>query len=159
MRLSSKISVRSAAPAPVRLLVVPAAALFGVVLIAATAATQDPQLDTRADERRRERFTNDGSIAPETLTTATVRPPTEAPSGFDNQTNGMDPQGPSYETLNEDTVEPLRSFNDNRFIFEETESIDDGLGPTYNAQCAVSAIRTLSPAVQARSRSTGPGTC
>ena len=28
----------------------------------------------------------------------------------------------------------LRSFNDNRFIFEEVETIQDGLGPTYNAQ-------------------------
>src|SRR5262249_46176001 len=31
-------------------------------------------------------------------------------------------------------VVALRSFNDNRFIFEETEGISDGLGPTYNAQ-------------------------
>jgi CxxC motif-containing protein (DUF1111 family) len=134
MRLSSKISVPLAAPAPVRFLVVPAAALFGGLLIAATAATQDPQLDTRADERRRERFTHDGSIASEALATAIFRPPAEAPAGFDNQTNGMDPQGPSYETLDEDTVVPLRSFNDNRFIFEETETLDDGLGPTYNGQ-------------------------
>ena len=29
---------------------------------------------------------------------------------------------------------PLRSFNDNRFIFEEFETVDDGLGPTYNGQ-------------------------
>ncbi len=29
---------------------------------------------------------------------------------------------------------PLRSFNDNRFIFEEVEHVDDGLGPVYNAQ-------------------------
>ncbi len=28
----------------------------------------------------------------------------------------------------------LRSFNDNRFIFEEVETVGDGLGPTYNAQ-------------------------
>ena len=49
-------------------------------------------------------------------------------------TNGMDPQGPDFEAIDEDSVMPLRSFNDNRFIFEETETIDDGLGPTYNAQ-------------------------
>jgi CxxC motif-containing protein (DUF1111 family) len=36
--------------------------------------------------------------------------------------------------LNEDNVVPLRSFNDNRFIFEEVEHTADGLGPTYNAQ-------------------------
>jgi CxxC motif-containing protein (DUF1111 family) len=29
---------------------------------------------------------------------------------------------------------PLRSFNDNRFIFEEIEVLEDGLGPVYNAQ-------------------------
>jgi CxxC motif-containing protein (DUF1111 family) len=31
-------------------------------------------------------------------------------------------------------VVPQRSFNDNRFIFEEFETIEDGLGPTHNAQ-------------------------
>jgi CxxC motif-containing protein (DUF1111 family) len=58
----------------------------------------------------------------------------EAPAGFDSQTNGLDPQGPSYETLDEGTAVPLRSFNDNRFVFEEVETAADGLGPTYNAQ-------------------------
>ena len=59
---------------------------------------------------------------------------TEAPTGFDNLTNGFSPQGPAFDTLDEDNVVPLRSFNDNRFIFEEVETIADGLGPTYNAQ-------------------------
>jgi CxxC motif-containing protein (DUF1111 family) len=59
---------------------------------------------------------------------------TEAETGFDNLTNGFDPQGPDYESLNEDHVVPLRSFNDNRFIFEEVEKVADGLGPTYNSQ-------------------------
>ena len=59
---------------------------------------------------------------------------TEAPSGFDNLTNGFTEQGAPFETLNEDNVVALRSFNDNRFIFEEVEKIEDGLGPTYNAQ-------------------------
>jgi CxxC motif-containing protein (DUF1111 family) len=59
---------------------------------------------------------------------------TEAPTGFDNLTNGFIEQGPDFETLNEDNVVALRSFNDNRFIFEEVEKIQDGLGPTYNAQ-------------------------
>ena len=49
-------------------------------------------------------------------------------------TNGFLPQGPEYDTLDEDTVMPLRSFNDNRFIFEEVETREDGLGPVYNAQ-------------------------
>jgi len=58
----------------------------------------------------------------------------EAPAAFDNRTNGFDPQGPAFDTIEEDTVVPLRSFNDNRFIFEEAETVADGLGPTYNAQ-------------------------
>lgn len=95
---------------------------------------------------RRERFTHNGRISNE-------RPPnpgnghggggipgdvmgnaTEAPSGFDNLTNGYTEQGPDFETLNEDTVVALRSHNDNRFIFEEVETAGDGVGPTYNAQ-------------------------
>ena len=59
---------------------------------------------------------------------------TEAPTGFDNSTNGFTEQGPDFETINETNVVPLRSFNDNRFIFEEAETIATGLGPTYNAQ-------------------------
>jgi hypothetical protein len=51
-----------------------------------------------------------------------------------NLTNGFDQQGRPFEEINEDTVVPLRSFNDNRFIFEEVEANADGLGPTYNAQ-------------------------
>jgi CxxC motif-containing protein (DUF1111 family) len=58
----------------------------------------------------------------------------EAPTGFDSLTNGFLQQGPDFDTLDEDNVEPLRSFNDNRFIFEEAETNEDGLGPVYNAQ-------------------------
>jgi CxxC motif-containing protein (DUF1111 family) len=58
----------------------------------------------------------------------------EAPAAFDNRTNGFDPQGPTFETIDGNTVVPLRSFNDNRFIFEEFETVADGLGPTFNAQ-------------------------
>jgi CxxC motif-containing protein (DUF1111 family) len=59
---------------------------------------------------------------------------TEAPAGFDNLTNGFDPQGTAFEQINGSNVKALRSFNDNRFIFEEVEGNADGLGPTYNAQ-------------------------
>jgi CxxC motif-containing protein (DUF1111 family) len=58
----------------------------------------------------------------------------EAPAAFDNLTNGFDPQGPAFDSLEEDAVVALRSFNDNRFIFEEVEHVADGLGPTFNAQ-------------------------
>jgi hypothetical protein len=59
---------------------------------------------------------------------------TEAPTGFDNRTNGFTEQGPPLDQLNEDNVVPRRSFNDNLFIFGESEAVEDGLGPTYNAQ-------------------------
>jgi CxxC motif-containing protein (DUF1111 family) len=87
-------------------------------------------------QTRRERFRlGSGSTDTEELAT---RPPasrfTEAPTGFDNVTNGYLPQGPDFATLEEDAVVALRSFNDNRFIFEEVEVVADGLGPIYNAQ-------------------------
>jgi CxxC motif-containing protein (DUF1111 family) len=44
---------------------------------------------------------------------------TEAPSGFDNQPNGLT---------------DVATFTHDRGIFEETEGIADGLGPIYNAQ-------------------------
>src|SRR5215468_10871276 len=47
---------------------------------------------------------------------------TDAPTGFDNLTNGFTPQA---------------QFDADRAVFEERETIDDGLGPVYNAQsCA-----------------------
>src|SRR5712691_8109762 len=58
----------------------------------------------------------------------------EAKTGFDNLTNDYFPQGPPFESLNEDNVVPLRSFNDGRFVFEEVETVAEGLGPTYNTQ-------------------------
>ena len=59
---------------------------------------------------------------------------TEAPTGFDAQTNGTIPQGPPFDRLTAANVVALRSYNDNRFIFEEVETVADGVGPTYNAQ-------------------------
>jgi hypothetical protein len=47
---------------------------------------------------------------------------TEAPAGFDNQTNGL--------------VDQL-TFDSDRQAFEERETVEDGLGPVYNAtSCA-----------------------
>jgi CxxC motif-containing protein (DUF1111 family) len=92
------------------------------------------------DDSRRARLTppsgNVDDVDPEVPVTALLaaNAAAEAPAGFDNLTNGADPQGPPFESINEDNVVPLRSFNDNRFIFEEVEGNSDGLGPTYNAQ-------------------------
>jgi Di-haem oxidoreductase, putative peroxidase len=97
----------------------------------------------QGDQARRERFrvrgpTNDEGPAGSFERSGRKVSPgveiTEAPTGFDNLTNGFDQQGRPFEEINEDTVVPLRSFNDNRFIFEEVEANADGLGPTYNAQ-------------------------
>jgi CxxC motif-containing protein (DUF1111 family) len=94
----------------------------------AIATTQDRQGSTRVTS-----FTANGGVSDEGPAGG-GRNPTEAPAAFDNRTNGFDPQGRPFDEIDEDTVEPLASFNDNRFIFEEFETVDDGLGPTYNAQ-------------------------
>lgn len=86
-----------------------------------------------ADDRAR-RFQPSGQIQVESAADSRRDFLSEAPTGFDNRTNGFDPQGPEFDTIDEDNVEPLRSFNDNRFVFEEVESAVDGLGPTFNAQ-------------------------
>jgi CxxC motif-containing protein (DUF1111 family) len=82
-----------------------------------------------------ERFRHSGVLQAEARINEVAGAPfSEAPTGFDNRTNGFNVQGPRFDTLTGDNVVPLRSFNDNRFIFEEVEFIADGLGPTYNAQ-------------------------
>lgn len=96
----------------------------------------------RADaEAPRERFGSRGTLDGESGPPLTARAapaitpaPSEAPAGFDNLTNGYLPQGPDFDAIDEDTVSPLASFNDARFVFEEAETAEDGLGPTYNAQ-------------------------
>jgi CxxC motif-containing protein (DUF1111 family) len=92
-------------------------------------------ISSTADERATSRFQHSGRMPVEetaALTQADFF--SEAPTGFDNRTNGFMRQGPAFDTLDEDNVVPNRSFNDNRFIFEEVEVLADGLGPTYNAQ-------------------------
>ena len=91
---------------------------------------------SQSNRNRRDRFRHSGVMEDEDRSAFGERrsDATEAPTGFDNLTNGFTEQGPDFETLNEDNVVALRSFNDNRFIFEEVEKIQDGLGPTYNAQ-------------------------
>lgn len=121
------------------------AAIMAVVLVFAftlsiknTVRSQNRD-ESKADQMRRDKFRHNGVLDNETFvagrTDATTNGVvTEAPAGFDNLTNGYLIQGPDFDTLDEDTVVALRSFNDNRFIFEEFEGNADGLGPTYNAQ-------------------------
>jgi CxxC motif-containing protein (DUF1111 family) len=96
-------------------------------------------LDSTADNRATDRFQHSGVMPVEQPITAVTQAEffSEAPTGFDNRSNGFLQQGPAYDTLEESNVVAGRSFNDNRFIFEEVEVGADGLGPTYNAQsCA-----------------------
>jgi CxxC motif-containing protein (DUF1111 family) len=106
------------------------ASLFLVPLFDAGAAMA-------SGEERRERLRAVGRADGEHFRSRWPRRVTTAPTGFDDRTNGFTPQGPDFDTIDEDNVVPLRSFNDNRFIFEERETIEDGLGPTYNAQGCV----------------------
>jgi len=108
----------------------------------ATVESQSTAADARSrfdNKTRRERLSHDGAAidAERPVRATAISKPTEAPTGFDNLTNGFSEQGPAYDSIDEDSVVALRSFNDNRFIFEEREEIDDGLGPTYNAQGCV----------------------
>jgi CxxC motif-containing protein (DUF1111 family) len=109
------------------------ATLAIVALETDIARSQTPSV--RAAHTNADRLQPRSDIDPETPpATAALPAPAEAPTGFDNQTNGFTEQGPAFESLNEENVVALRSFNDNRFIFEEAEKIEDGLGPLYNAQ-------------------------
>jgi CxxC motif-containing protein (DUF1111 family) len=80
------------------------------------------------------RFKHSGRVAVEGQSSSKDEHFTEAPTGFDNKTNGFTEQGPALDSLTGETVVSGRSFNDDRFIFEEVETVADGLGPTYNAQ-------------------------
>src|SRR5499427_5032611 len=53
------------------------------------------------------------------LSTGAIARAGDAPTGFDNSTNGFVDQ---------------RTFDADRASFEEVEAIEDGLGPLYNAQ-------------------------
>ena len=62
--------------------------------------------------------------------TACIQPQTaDAPTGFDDKTNGLIPQG----TPVPDCTDPTPgTFLHDKAIFEEIETIEDGLGPVYN---------------------------
>lgn len=113
------------------------AASLAIALAAALAAGQVAGLDGG----RATRFAIAGSIDNEGVPPERGSTPPagarEAETGFDNLSNGFLPQGPPFDDLDEDTVVAGRSFNDNRFVFEEVEGVGDGLGPVYNGQsCA-----------------------
>lgn len=114
------------------------AIVFATTVFKNTVSSQQNEVirASNVDNIRRERFRHNGVVRDEApaIDNAVPEAITEAPTGFDNLTNGFTPQGPPFETIDDETVVPLSSHNDNRFIFEEFESVSDGVGPTYNAQ-------------------------
>lgn len=118
------------------------AVITGMLAVTAAEGAGPPDPGGRAN-----RFRMTGAIRVENVANEGGSPAaaaSEAPAGFDNLTNGYLPQGPDYDSLDDSSVQALRSFNDNRFIFEEVESTRDGLGPTYNgsscAECHQSVV-------------------
>ena len=71
------------------------------------------------------RFTVEGQ------TGAEEAPTTDLNILTDDLYNGLGVRGAPIDECVADPV-PNRSFEDNKFIFEERETVEDGLGPTYN---------------------------
>ena len=90
-----------------------------VLMLSLLAAVGDSSLDPQLAGEGLERGTH-SQAAPEDKA---KRLPDEAPTGFNNSTNGVEPQD---------------AFDRDRQKFEEIEAISDGLGPVYNATSCVS---------------------
>jgi CxxC motif-containing protein (DUF1111 family) len=75
------------------------------------------------------------SASSDSSTTATACPPpppvAKAPADYDNQTNGLIPQGTPVPP---NTSPSPGTFEADKFIFSKVDEIADGLGPVYNAQ-------------------------
>src|SRR5262245_11692311 len=69
-----------------------------------------------------------GSVTSQTSTEA---PTTDLDARTDDVFNGFGVKGVRPDECTNPPV-ANRSFEDNKFIFEEREEIDEGLGPTYN---------------------------
>ena len=89
----------------------PLSLIFTAVLLLTVAVAAESQVG-----RDTERTAGGGSGA---VTSTSADAPVEAPTGFDNQTNGLVEQSVHEQ---------------NRAVFDETESVEDGIGPVFNAQ-------------------------
>jgi CxxC motif-containing protein (DUF1111 family) len=75
--------------------------------------------------------------------TATNAPTTQLNELVDDLHNGFGAKGTPIDECAGEPV-PLRSFEDNKFIFSEVETVEDGLGPTYNDKgCASCHSQTV----------------
>src|ERR1041385_2614191 len=79
--------------------------------------------------------------------TATEEPTTDMDAKTDDLFNGFGVKGtPIVECVNEPVAPTARGngrFEDNKFIFSERETIDDGVGPTYNAVACVECHQSI----------------
>jgi hypothetical protein len=127
----------------------------GALMIALALIATSPPIAGGANGRtahssRRERFTHSGAVDGEDSPaldagrdrTGAQRTVSEALTGFDNRTNGFTPQGPPYDSLDEESIEPLRSFNDNRFISRKWKWWRTAWVRCSMRRAAASAIRT-----------------
>jgi len=119
--------------------------LLGTLILIAAVCVVPTQAKLPLRKTKAERFLSTGPARPEGpakwfyiegITTPVNNSPASSPAktGFDNLTNGFAIQGPDFDTITKDNVIPTRSFNDGRFVFEETETREEGLGPIYNGQ-------------------------
>src|ERR1051325_143094 len=78
---------------------------------------------------------------------ATEAPTTDMDAKTDDLFNGFGVKGtPIVECVNEPVAPTARGngrFEDNKFIFSERETIDDGVGPTYNAVACVECHQSI----------------
>ena len=75
--------------------------------------------------------------------TAPEAPATQLSELVDDLHNGFGAKGSPIDECAGEPV-PLRSFEDNKFIFSEVETVEDGLGPTYNDKgCASCHSQTV----------------
>jgi CxxC motif-containing protein (DUF1111 family) len=116
-----------------------AATAFVVAPVQAQSPAKDQRIESfipKTKDHRFESFVPKGHAAPEGPARLVERQGIDrsAEAGYDQLTNGFARQGPDFDRITEDNVQPLRSYNDARFVFEEVERQDDGIGPTYNAQ-------------------------
>jgi CxxC motif-containing protein (DUF1111 family) len=99
--------------------------------VASSQSTEKPPTGQANVATNDDDIQRDCVIADEPADCPTCERPEEAPTGFDNQTNGLVPQGTPIPP----NVDPTAgTFEADKFIFNVVDEIEDGLGPVYNAQ-------------------------